>query len=264
MRKLLVLATALVSTAVMADTPQFENLSKSDVENVAREISANFSHTGVSAPETSGLWGVEVGVIGGQSDSGDLSDVIDNSGGDGSDFKKVYHAGAMVRGHFPFDLFAEITMLPEKEISDVKAKNTTFEVGWNAGGFFNLPLDLAIGFNIANSDLSFKQDATTSVPVATEISLKSKTKILWVGVSKTFLFFTPYLKLGKVNSDSDVATTNNADIFGYTNETKQEVSNDGNYAALGLNVQFAFFKLGVEASKIMDVKRSSAKISLDF
>lgn len=261
MRKLLVLATALISTNLLAAGPQFENLSKSDVENVSREFGATFSHTGVSAPETSGLWGIEVGVIAGQSSSPDLKDVVDESGGKGSDFKNLYHAGVMARAHFPLDLFAEISVLPEQELSDVKVKNSTFEVGWNAGGFFNLPLDLAVGMNFANSDISFKQDATGSIP-ASKIELNAKTRILWVGVSKTFLFFTPYLKVGTVKSDADLKAT--AQIFQYTADQKEDVSNDGSYLALGANLQFAFFKIGIEGSQIMNVKRGSAKISLDF
>jgi hypothetical protein len=262
MRKLLVLATtALISTAALADDLQFDNLSKSDVENVSREFGANFSHTGVSAPETNGIWGIEVGVIAGQSSTPELKDVVDASGGNGSDFKNLYHAGAMVRAHFPLDLFAEVSILPEQEISDAKIKNSTFEVGWNAGGFFNLPLDLAVGYNMANSELSFKQEANGSVP-ASNIDLSGKTNILWVGVSKTFLFITPYFKVGTVKSDADLKAT--AQIFQYTADQKEEVSNDGSYLALGANLQFAFFKLGVEGSKIMDVSRASAKISLDF
>ena len=102
----LALALTLASTSVFAATPQFDNLSEADVEDIAKEFSANFSHTGVSAPETDGMWGVEVGFVAGKTSSPDLSDVIDKSGGDGSDFKNLYHAGLQVRGHFPFDLFA--------------------------------------------------------------------------------------------------------------------------------------------------------------
>lgn len=265
MRKLLVLATsALISTAALAAGPQFQNLSKGDVEDVAREFSGTLSHTGVSAPETNGLWGVEVGVIAGQSKSPDTEDVIENSGGRGSDFKNLYHAGLQVRAHFPLDLFAEATVLPQQEFSDVKVKNTTFEVGWNAGGFFNLPLDLALGVNFANSDISFSQEATTDVPVDTEISLETKTRIVWIGASKTFGFITPYVKLGKVKSDGDLKATNSAPIFAGSVRSSMSADNDGNYATIGANLQFGFFKLGLEGAKIMDVSRASAKLSLDF
>jgi len=256
MKHFLSLALTFVSVSAFASGPQFDNLSKSEVEDVAREFSANFSHTGVSAPETDGLWGIEVGVLAGKSTSPDLKDVIDSSGGKGSDFKNLYHAGVMARAHFPFDLFAEVTLLPERDFDDVTVKNSTFEIGWNAGGFFNLPLDLAIGLNRANSDISFKQ----TTPVASEISLESKTTIAWVGVSKTFLFVTPYLKLGTVKAESDVKSTQPA-VFADGNQT---VDNSGGYLALGANLQFAFLKLGFEASQIMSVKRASAKLSFDF
>lgn len=259
MKKFNVLALALIlaSTSLLAETPQFSNLSESDVENIAKEFSANFSHTGVSAPETDGVWGIEVGLVAGKTASPELKDVVEDSGGDGSDFKNLFHAGLIVRGHFPFDIFAEINMLPEKEISDVTIKNTSFELGWNAGAFFSLPLDLALAVNRANSEMSFDQTS----PVTSTISIESQTTMMWVGVSKTFLFFTPYLKVGTAKSDSDVEAT--VSVFADA-DTKKSADNSGSYAALGANLQFAFFKLGFEGSTIMGVKRASGKLSIDF
>lgn len=257
MKKFLVLAV-LISTSAFATDIQFDNLSKTDIEDVAREFSANFVHTGVSAPETDGLWGVEVGVVGGSSKSPDLSDVIEASGGNGSDFKSLYHAAVMARAHFPFDLFAEMTLLPERDISEVTIKSNSFEIGWNAGAFFNLPLDIAIAVNRSNSEISFSQ----TQPVATDISLESKTTVMWVGISKTFLFVTPYVKFGAAKAESDFAST--ASILTYTADLKESVSNSGGYLALGANLQFAFIKFGAEISKVMDVGRASGKISIDF
>ena len=258
MKKFYVLALALISTGALASGPQFNNLSKSDVEDVAREFSANFAHTGVSAPETDGLWGIEVGVIGGKSASPDLKDVVDASGGKGSDVATLYHAGAMARAHFPGDIFAEISLLPERDVSDVTVKNTSYELGWNAGGFFGLPLDLAAGINFANSEMSFKQ----TTPIVSDTSLKSKTRIIWVGVSKTLLFFTPYLKVGTVSADSDLNATGS--ILSYSASQKESVSNSGSYLTIGANLQFAFLKLGFEASQIMGVKGATGKLSFDF
>lgn len=261
MKKILALALALSSSNLMAVGPQFSNLSKNDVENVAREFSATFSHTGVSAPETDGLWGLEVGALAGQSKTADLASVIDRSGGKGSDFENLYHAGLMVRAHFPLELFAEVTLLPEQDFSDVKVKNTTYELGWNAGRFFNLPLDLALGANFANSTLSFSQAASGSTPAST-VDIDSKTNILWIGASKSFGPLTPYVKLGQAKADSDVKAT--ASIFQYTGSQNEEVMSDGGYFAVGANLQLLFIKLGVEVSQIMEVQRASAKISLDF
>jgi hypothetical protein len=258
MKKFATLALVLLSTSAFAAGPQFDNLSKSDVEKVAKEFSANFAHTGVSAPETDGLWGIEVGVVGGKTGSPNLKDVVNASGGDGNAVSSLYHAGAMARVHLPGDLFAELNILPEKEISDITVKNTSYELGWNAGGFFNLPLDVAFGVNMANSEMSFKQ----TTPVTSDTSLKSKTRIMWVGISKSIFFITPYVKAGTVSADSDLKAT--GAILGYTASQEESVTNSGGYLALGANLQLAFLKLGFEASQIMSVKRASAKLSFDF
>ena len=258
MKKFATLALVMLSTSAFAAGPQFSNLSKSDVENVAKEFSANFAHTGVSAPETDGLWGIEVGVVGGKTGSPDLKDVVNASGGDGNAVSSLYHAGAMARVHLPGDIFAELNVLPEKEISNITVKNTSYELGWNAGGFFNLPLDIAFGVNMANSEMSFKQ----TTPVTSDTSLKSKTRIMWVGISKSLFFITPYVKAGTVSADSDLNATGT--ILSYTASQKESVTNSGAYLALGANLQLAFLKLGFEASQLMSVKRASAKISFDF
>jgi hypothetical protein len=261
MKKFATLALVLLSTSAFAAGPQFTNLSKSDVENVAKEFSANFAHTGVSAPETDGLWGIEVGVVAGKTGSPNLKDVVNASGGDGNAVSSLYHAGAMARVHLPGDLFAELNILPEKEISDITVKNTSYELGWNAGGFFNLPLDVAFGVNMANSEMSFKQAASGLTP-SSDTSLKSKTRIMWVGISKSLFFITPYVKAGTVSADSDLKAT--GAILGYTASQSESVTNSGAYLALGANLQLAFLKLGFEASQIMSVKRASAKLSFDF
>jgi hypothetical protein len=258
MKKFLPLAFSFLSLSALAGGPQFDTLSKSEVENVAREFSANFAHTGVSAPETDGLWGVEIGVLAGKTATPDLDDVVESSGGSASDVENLYHAGAMARVHLPLDLFAEVNLLPEQELSDITVKNTSYEVGWNAGGYFGLPLDLAFGVNFANSDFSFKQTS----PFTSTTDLSSKTRIMWVGISKSILIFTPYAKVGSVSAETDLEATGN--VLGYGATEKDSVTNSGSYLALGANIQLAFLKLGAEYSRIMDVSRSSAKLSFDF
>lgn len=261
MKKYFVLATLMLSTSLLAAGPQFQNLTEADVKEIGREFSGTFSHTGVSAPETDGLWGVEVGLLAGQSSSPKLSDIVKRSGGNGDDFENLYHAGLVARAHFPFDLFAEISLLPEQDISDTKIKNTTFEIGWNFGRFVGLPLDIAFGANFGNSELGFTQPASGAIPAA-DISMKSKSNIVWVGVSKSFIFVTPYFKLGKAKADTELTAT--SDIFTGPESRSFDVSNDGSYMAVGLNFNVFILKFGAEYSQIMDVKRTSAKLSLDF
>lgn len=260
MKKLLALTLLLAFNAFAAD-PVFNALTKKDVENVSKEFGGNFAHTAVAAPETNGLWGIEVGVLGGQTQSPKFSDVVDASGGDGKDFKSIYHAAVMARAHFPFDLFAEVTYLPEQDISDVKIKSNSFGVGWNVGRFMGLPLDIALGADYAKGNVKFHQEAQGSAPES-DIRLDTATTVYWVGVSKTFLFFTPYVKIGTSRIESDLKAS--ANILDYASETNESVSLSGNFLALGANFQFFFIKLGVEGSQIQDTKRLSGKFSFDF
>lgn len=263
MKKSLAGAITILSFSAIAGAPQFNNLSKNDVKNVSKEFGANFSHTSVAAPETDGLWGVEVGLVGGKTSAPEFSDVINDSGGNGSDFKNLYHANVMARAHFPFDLFAEVTYLPEQELSGVKLKSQSIGVGWNLGGFLSLPIDVAAGLDYGSGDLSFHQDIdlSTSTPAA-DIKLATKTTNTWVGVSKSFLFFTPYAKVGMSKIKSDLEATGS--ILVYQNSQKETVNVSGNYFAVGANFQLLFIKLGLEASQIQSVKRISGKLSVDF
>lgn len=263
MKKLLFAVTFLFSFAAFAQNIQLTNLSKDDVEDVSAEFGANFAHTTVSAPETDGMWGIEVGAYGGTSKSPNFADVIEASGGDEKDFKSIYHAGILARAHFPFDLFAEISFLPEQEFDDVKIKSQSFELGWNAGAFFGLPLDIALGINRGTGEINFSQDADVpnAVPAA-DITFETTTTMYWVGISKTFLFITPYGKIGSASIEGDLDAT--ANILGYSGATSESVDLSGTYMAAGANLQFAFLKLGVEATQIIDVRKLSAKLSFDF
>ncbi len=268
MKKIILASALLASFSAFADTPQLQNLSKSQVEDVANEFAMNFSHTAVAAPETDGVWGIEVGLVAGRSASPELKKVVDQAGEDGSDFKNVYHAGLMARAHFPYELFLEASVLPEREISDVTVMARSLGLGWNLGSFFHWPVDVAVGANVSSSEIEFKQRTTVVTPDDTEskIGVESKTRVLWVGVSKTFLFFTPYAKIGKASSDSDVKTSVAGNVFGQdiAGRDSVDVKSDGSYWALGANLEFFFFKLGIETSRQADVKRTSAKFSLDF
>jgi len=263
MKRLLLTLPFLVSFSAYSQSIQLNNLSKDDVEDVSVEFGGNFAHTAVAAPETDGAWGLEIGVVGGKTKSPNFSDVIKASGGNGSDFESVYHAGAMARVHLPGDLFAEVSLLPEQEIDDVKIKSQSFSVGWNLGGFFNLPVDVAIGFDHARGEVNFHQDQdmATSTPEA-DVKFKTKTNVYWVGLSKSFWIVTPYVKAGTSTIEGDLRAT--GQILGYTASNKANVSMSGSFLAGGVNFQLGFIKLGVEASQIQDARRFSGKLSFDF
>lgn len=266
MKKFFLAASLLASFAVYAENPKFQNLSDKDIEEVGNEFAMNFSHTAVAAPETDGIWGFEVGLLAGRTGSPRLKKVVDDAGRNGSDFKNIYHAGLMARAHFPYEIFLEATVLPQRELSDVEVQARSFGLGWNLGTFFQMPLDLAIGANVSSSEIDFNQTTTVITPgdTTSNINIDSKTRVLWVGLSKSFLFFTPFAKIGTARSESDVkSSVANSTVFS-DRSSKKHVESDGGYWALGAEFELLIFKIGVETSAQADVKRTSAKFSLDF
>lgn len=269
MKKIIIPFLIASSLSAFAAEPTLEFASKKQVEKVGNEFAANFSHSVVSSSETNGLWGVEVGVIGGASKSPELKKTINAAGGDGSDFKSLYNAALFARAHFPLELFVEASVLPEQEISDVTVKNTTFGLGWNAGRFFDLPLDIALGANFGGADASYKQDVDVAGSPGTQINskvtLKTKAKVYYVGVSKKLLFFTPYAKFGMAKTEADVnVDASTGTIFQYSNSRKENVSSSGSYMALGLNFQVLVMRLGVEYAQTVGVSQMMGKFSLSF
>ncbi len=248
---------------------ELDSLTKKELEDVGNEFAVNFSHTAVAAPETDDSWGVEVGLVAGQTGTPKLKKTINESGGDGSDFENLYTAGLMARVHIPFDFFFEASLLPEREISDVSIANRTFALGWNLGAFLGLPLDLTLGANISKSDVSFNQLVSNgSTDVDSKIDINASSNVLWVGASKTFLFFTPYVKIGTAKTEADVKVnaSNGGTIFSsaFSSNQKESVSSSGGYMALGANLQFTILRFGVEASQTIDVKRVAGKFSIAF
>lgn len=262
MKKYLIGFTLLLSLPAFSQV-QIDNLTKDDVEDVSAEFGGNFAHTAVAAPETDGIWGIEVGLVAGKTKSPNFSDVVEDAGGDGGEFKSVYHAGVMGRAHFPGDIFAEVSFLPEQEFDDVKIKSQSFSLGWNAGAFFGLPLDLAVGIDRGNGEVNFHQDEdlTSGSPEA-DVKFETTTTVMWLGVSKTFWFVTPYAKIGTSKIEGELDAT--AQILTFGGGQKEEVELSGKFLAAGANVELGLIKLGIEASQIGDVRRASAKLSFDF
>jgi len=269
MKKGFLAVSLLLSSLTVYGDARFEELSKKDVEDVTKEFATNFTHTISSAPSTNGLWGIEFGLTADTMGSPKLKDAVNASGGDGKDFETLYSGGGYLRVHVPFELFFESSILPSTKISEVEVDNFTFGVGWNAGSFFNLPFDLALGYDVSNGEISFTQEVTDSVTSATgtsKIKLESRTQKAWVGASKKLLFFTPYAKVGVINMNSELAASANVnfDIFNYSSAQKETVKKSSTYWAAGVQADLSVLSIGVEAMSALGNTRYAAKLGFSF
>jgi hypothetical protein len=269
--RFLIMMMVLCSFNLYAQTPEIDDLSKGDLKDIATEFSANFAHTTVSAPHTKGIFGFEVGLIAGLTNTSKLADLVKEQGGESDDFKRMPHAGLMARVHIPMQFFVEATMLPKFEVSDVEVSNMSLGGGWNMGRFLNWPLDVSFAVEMSKSELGYEQvinnTSTGNTDVNADISFKSSTTTYWVGFSKRFIFVTPYLKVGGAKMDSDIeidTAGGTGTIFAFSTGQSASADNTGGYFAVGANIHLLFMNLGFEASKIMDIGRATGKLSFEF
>ena len=266
MKKLSIGALALLSLNTLAAPPTLDQLSKGEVIDVADEFAVNFSHSTASSLQTKGDWGAEVGLVAGVSGSPSLQKAMNDADEYGDDYKKLFHGGLLLRGHYKWDIFAEVSILPSQDVNQMEVNNKTFALGWNAGSYFNLGYDLSVGANFSNSEVSFDQDVVGGVDdVNADVTVDSSTKIFWVGAGRTYGNWNPYVKLGSATTDSDVeASTASGSIFNYTNARKESVSSSGEFLVLGTTLDVNYIRFGLEASQTVGVRRLTGKISYAF
>ncbi len=261
MKQLLLLSLCLIFPLSLWASPTLQDLSKSDVDKVAKEFSANFVHTTLTPTGTLGLiFGVEAGLMGGITKTPEI-DKISKSIDDSTDANSIPHAGIILGASIPFGLAAEMSMIPKIEADDSSLKNTSFAVKWNFGQFFSWPIDVAFRFHLGKSEFSYKDEVSG---ISTEVSYESSSTGFHFMVGKKILMFEPYAGLGWVKTDTDITLTNGVSIFDFTTSSSYNSENSGAHFLVGANLNLFIFKLGAEYSNVMGVSRTSGKLSLYF
>lgn len=214
--KKIVFFLALTMSASAFSQIAIYNISREDQKKVGNEFGVNFAHTTVSAPETDGGVGFEVGVLATQTNSPHLSRVVERNGGDGDEYDHLYGAGILARIILPLDFFLEGTILPKQDIEDIDVKSHSYSAGWNLGGLLNLGFDLAAGASYSNSDIKYSQvdDSSTIIgPVEGNVNMDAKTQVYYVAIGKKMGFFNPYFKYGTAQNDTKTSYSGSGTFF---------------------------------------------------
>lgn len=251
--------TLLWSFAAMADTPSLDNLSTAELEDAILDFSSVMSHVSVSPASSLGnVFGFEVGLIAGIVDTPGL-DSISKSVDPNSVMKSLPHATLFGAVSFPLGLTGELNFIPKTESQDVTFKNTSVGVKWTFSQLFSAPVDMAVRVSTTKSDMSFVQN--DPVP-NTKVSYDGKTTEAIFLVSKNFLLVEPFVGMGAVSSDGEISAT--SDIFTDVTGNSASKKQSGTHYLIGANFNLLFVKLGLEAGKIFDSQKVSAKVSFYF
>jgi opacity protein-like surface antigen len=260
MRKLLLSVLIALPVGAFANSPGFDNIDQTDLENVINDFSAVFSHTTVSPASSLGkLFGVELGITGGMVATPgveSLSKELDAT----SDIASLPHVGIVAAVSLPMGFTAEANFLPSFDAEDVEFKNFGIAGKWTFTDVFPiLPVDMAVKLAMTKSELSFTQDQPAP---DTKVDFESDVTQLMFLVSKKFTVVEPYVGLGTASSKGKLSAT--ANIFDFTGGTSASKKVTGSQYMLGVNFNLWILKLGLETGKIFDNSKSSAKVSFYF
>lgn len=258
-----------LTNITFANSPNIDLLTKDQADSISKEFSANFVHTIVAPASSLGdLFGFEVGLIGGITKT-PATDRISKSFDPSASVDMVPHAGLFGSVSLPFGFTTELSLIPEAG-STIKIEHKSYALKWTFSQLLDLPIDVAIRVHGSNSKLSYtdtiNNSSTSNNDVDAVVSYDMSSLGAHLTVSKSFLFIEPYAGIGTISTDTDILTSasSTVSIFTFTGAESYSSSDTGTHFFVGANVNLFLFKIGLEHSRIIDINRTTAKLSFYF
>ena len=258
----LIFAT-LVGNSANAQTA-FSQITKDDFDQIAKEVSANFTHTSVSGATSLGtIFGFQLGLVLGQTKTPGLN-ALAKRADQNINIDEVIHGGLLGQLTIPAGVTFETLILPAVGSADFKAKSTSLAAKWTLTEFLlELPVDLAVKGFYTKSELDTKQKISNAEQ---SISLDDKMMGLAVLVSKNFGIVEPYAGIIHNRASVDMGYSGGANIFSTTYTTSQSASVNTTSTGylLGAEVKLLFFHAGAEFTRLFGANRYTAKLAFSF
>lgn len=266
MKKLICLLFILISTKIHAETPGFDNITSTDLDNISKEFSANFAHRPLTPASSLGaIFGFEVGIVASVTDAPKIGEITKRENPTESDpLDKLLNAGLMGAVSIPYGITFEAVLLPEQELGDLTISNYSLGAKWTFSSLLPIPVvDLAIRGHYGVTDISYND---TVDAVATEISLDNSTMGFTLLASANLMMIEPYAGVGFVSRDTTLKASGTAQIFDSAFSTASEQSVDGSsfqYFA-GVELDLLFIHIAAQYENVFDTSIVSGKLSFAF
>jgi hypothetical protein len=273
-----VLLGALSPCLAMADSPTLANILPGDYDSVTKEFSANFAYSSVTpASSLGGLWGLEFGIVGGESTDPNLKNLVATAS-PGTNFPShLYHAELLARLGLPYGFTVEAMMFPKKTVSSLTLMEYGGAVQWTPTDSIldDLPVNLAAKFSLNKAKVNFTQNATVSgaatvVPVGVEYN--DTEWALTALASMKFLVFEPYVTAGYVKSKGTLDLSTNGFNVNFFSQNFP-VAAQSNHAessptsmefTAGVDLRLAVFTLGAEYMRVFGCDVATGRLSFRF
>ena len=149
----------LLPWSAQASNLSFTNITADDFDKIVKEFSANSQFTTVSPASSLGqTWGVELGVIGGLTDTPDIQSVVNRADpSSAADLDRFPHASILAAVSVPFGITAEAAFVPKITRDNINYQQFGGAVKWTFTDVFfpEFPLTMAPRFFYTKTSTAF-------------------------------------------------------------------------------------------------------------
>ncbi len=264
----------LPTSIALAGAPNFNNLSQSDLKNVAREFSANDNLNDLMPPSSFGsVFGFELAIGAGLTNSPSTNSVVESSS-PGANTKQLPHASILGAVSVPFGITGEFSLLPPENSDGVRAQQLGGAIKWTITEVFlrNIPLNIAVRGFVTDSQYSFANTinnaSTAFQPVKTTVSYKGQVSgyHLLVSPKIPFKLIEPYVGYGIAFERGSLAMAGSTTgvLFSDTSSQSGAVSDSSAELLVGVNAKLGFVVIGAEYVRCFSTDTYSAKLGMRF
>ncbi len=246
-----------------ADSLELHNISEADLKAVVNDFSANFAFTTVSGAGSLGkIFGAEVGVIVGTSQSPNLDNLAQESNSSSS-MGTLAHGGLVGIVSVPFGITGEVMMIPKMNMPDGHFSNTGLGVKWTiTDTLLPIPMiDLAVRASMTKTKFEYSQPVSN---VDTDVTFDDSQTAIQFLVGIDLPIIKPYIGVGTVTAEGEMGISGANTIFNFTSSTKASSKVTSSQMIVGAEVRLLLIKFGFEYSKMFDTSRYTGKLSLAF
>jgi hypothetical protein len=243
-------------------SPQFTNLSDDDMKDITKELGANFTHNSMMPASKMGtIFGFQVGLVGAQTATPKIHDIISNSGGSG--VNDLYNAGVMGAIGIPFGVSFEAVIMPTLKKDDSSMKANSFAVKFNINDVIPvLPVNLALRGFLSDAEFYFHQTIA-----GTNAKIDNTTNVSGVQLlfSPQLPLVEPYIGVGLLSAKDKLEVSDTTGtVFAGTSSQDQSKTVSGTQFLAGIELNLVLFKLGAEYSNAFNTSRYGAKLAFGF
>lgn len=251
-----------VTHSIFASTA-FQNLTTTDLENITKDLGANFSHRSVTGAASMGAaFGFEATLVAGSTASPEINRISLNSGGGA--VENLASVGALLGVSVPFGVTFEYLLTPSFNASGSTFAANSYGIRWLMNDLIPiLPVNLALRLNQSSVDLSFEQDVNS---VTGKVESKTGVTEISVYLAPKLPVIEPYVGVGMVTGKGNLSYTGTSTIFDtqLTVGNQAEASVSSTKMVAGVSIWAPLFSFGVEYVNLFSTSGYSLKLGFSF